>query len=112
MADGVVEASTLYVGDLDLPYALVPVGKAANNVNEFGPSAAIVITVFTLVALAIALAYQQAIFRLARLVRRWRRRARSDLTEVNTADVDESAPAEESDLDEVLVGDALGSAED
>ena len=72
MADGVVDAATVYVGDLGLPYALVPVGSAENSLGESGPSTMVAIVAFSLVALVIALAYQQGILRLARLLARRR----------------------------------------
>ncbi len=67
MVDGVVMAATDYVGDLGLPYALVPVSAGVNNVTETGMSAPLVIGVFSLVALVAAVAVQQAIYRLIRL---------------------------------------------
>lgn len=68
MVDGVVEASTAYIGDLVLPYALVPVSTGINNLTETGMSASMVLGVFALVALVAGLVVQQATLHLARLV--------------------------------------------
>ena len=67
MVDGVVEASTTYIGDLVLPYALVPVSKGSSNLTESGMSTAMVIGIFSLVALVAGLAVQQGVLHLARL---------------------------------------------
>jgi len=64
MVDGVVEASTGYIGDLVLPYSLVPVSAGLNNLTETGLSTDMVIGVFLLVALVGGIAVQQAIFQL------------------------------------------------
>lgn len=68
MVDGVVDASTAYIGDLTLPYALVPVSTGENNLTETGLSASMVLGVFVLVALVAGLLVQQATLHLARLV--------------------------------------------
>lgn len=70
MVDGVVEAATTYIGDLVLPYALVPVSKGASNLTESGMSTAMVIGIFALVALVAGVAVQQGILHLARLAGR------------------------------------------
>lgn len=72
MVDGVVEASTTYIGDLVLPYALVPVSKGSSNLTESGMSTAMVIGIFSLVALVAGLAVQQGVLHLARLNERRR----------------------------------------
>ncbi len=93
MVDGVVDLSTVYVADLSLPYALVPVGEGANNVSEFGPSQALVIVVFALVALGLGIAYQQAIYRLAWLAKR-REARRLRRPEVDSPDSEQAISAE------------------
>ncbi|MCL7960268.1 MAG: hypothetical protein M8861_08755 [marine benthic group bacterium] len=72
MVDGVVEEATTYIGDLVLPYALVPVSSGASNLTESGLSTPIVIGIFGLVALVAGVAVQQAVFHLARLNERRR----------------------------------------
>jgi len=67
MVDGVVEAATTYVGDLVLPYALVPVSKGSSNLTESGMSTVMVLGIFSLVALVAGLAVQQGVLHLARL---------------------------------------------
>jgi capsular polysaccharide biosynthesis protein len=67
MVDGVVEASTAYIGDLVLPYALVPVSTGSNNLTETGMPASVVFGVFALVALVAGLLVQQATLHLIRL---------------------------------------------
>lgn len=69
MVDGVVEVSTAYIGDLVLPYALVPVSTGANNLTETGLSSSMVLGVFAIVALVAGLLVQQATLHLARLVK-------------------------------------------
>lgn len=81
MVDGVVEASTGYIGDLVLPYALVPVSKGADNLTEFGLSAPLVFAVFFLVAMIFGLAVQQATFRLTKLAEQRRLRRAEDAGE-------------------------------
>jgi hypothetical protein len=68
MVDGVVDASTAYIGDLTLPYALVPVSTGENNLTETGMSALILFGVFALVALVAGLVVQQATLHLTRLI--------------------------------------------
>jgi hypothetical protein len=80
MVDGVVQAATRYIGDLTLPYALVPVTAGANNLSESGQSTAVVIGVFTLAALVAGLVVQQATLQLMKL------------TEQRNPDRDHSAP--------------------
>lgn len=73
MVDGVVGAATTYIGDLVLPYSLVPVSAGLNNLTETGLSSALVIGVFLLVALVAGIAVQQAILQLMK----WSGRRRS-----------------------------------
>ena len=65
MVDGVMETATRYVGDLVLPYAVVPVSSGASNVVESGLSTPMVLAVFALVAGVAGLAVQQAVHHLA-----------------------------------------------
>jgi capsular polysaccharide biosynthesis protein len=67
MVDGVVQVATRYIGDLTLPYALVPVSTGANNLSESGQSTAVVIGVFTLAALIAGLVVQQATLQIMKL---------------------------------------------
>jgi capsular polysaccharide biosynthesis protein len=67
MADGVVDSATTYVGDLGLPYALIPISDAQDNLVETSPPTVLIVAVFGMVAVVLGIAYQQGIFRLARL---------------------------------------------
>jgi hypothetical protein len=67
MVDGVIEASTAYIGDLALPYTLVPVSAGVSNLTEAGLTESMVLGVFVLVALIAGLLVQQATFHLTRL---------------------------------------------
>lgn len=84
MVDGVVEEATTYIGDLVLPYALVPVSSGASNLTESGLGTPIVIGIFGLVALVAGVAVQQAVFHLARLNER-RRANRATPSSSNSA---------------------------
>jgi hypothetical protein len=104
MVDGVVDLSTKYVADLSLPYALVPVGEADNNVTEESISRGLVVVVFLLVAIGLGIAYQQAIYRLAWLAKR-RQPQTSDVDSPDADPLDAervtsaTVPAKDTDLD-------------
>lgn len=111
MVDGVVDLSTQYVADLSLPYALVPVGEARNNVSEFGLSQSLVLVVFGLVALSLGVAYQQAIYRLAWFAkRRQTRRLRS--SEADSPGTEQIMTSQGSQEDADWIAEALDAVED
>lgn len=83
MVDGVVGAATTYIGDLVLPYSLVPVSAGVNNLTETGLSTALVVGVFLLVALVAGIAVQQAILQLTK----WSEHRRSSRTESSGSDI-------------------------
>ena len=70
MVDGVVDVSTVYIGDLLLPYSLVPVSGGSNNLVESGQSPSTMFGIFAVVALVAGLAVQQATLHLMRVNRR------------------------------------------
>lgn len=89
MVDGVVTAATSYIGDLVLPYSLVPVSTGENNLTETGLSSAMVIGVFLLVALVAGIAVQQAIFQLTK----WSRHRHSTRVNRSAVEADGNATA-------------------
>lgn len=87
MVDGVVEAATQYIGDLVLPYSLVPVSAGVNNLSETGLSTVMVVGVFLLVALVAGIFVQQAVYQLMK----WSRHRSSHGGNRSGSDGDEDA---------------------